>query len=195
MSWLATCCLTALHVMHVIWTCLVALLYYPFVANPQPLRVHRAKVPANVALVLCSIGGKPSEEERDVAVRSIVSAVRWCKDVGVKGLSVYDRHGESGCALKLEVAFPNSSQGFVTKHSERIKTFLRYDSLHMPSDSGCSSDASDSEYPLTPPLTDYTDSKPISPESWCSPPPIITIDLDSSPLNAQPSSLKRRHGE
>ncbi|EJD04097.1 uncharacterized protein FOMMEDRAFT_82124, partial [Fomitiporia mediterranea MF3/22] len=116
----------------------MALLYYPFAANPQQLQTHRSKVPTNLALVLASTQEEPSEEEKGAIIDSVVSAVRWCKIVGIKSFSVYDRHGEFAA--------------------------LYYDAGHEHIDSDCSSDDTDVEYPPTPPLTDFTDSRPITPE-------------------------------
>ena len=113
MDWLAKPCLTVLHVIHVAWTCLIALLYYPFVPNPQPLEAVRPKVPTNLALALCSVSKEPSEEEGDALVQSAVSAVRWCKKVGIKSLCVYDRHGELRCGL--------NNCGEISHSSERLR--------------------------------------------------------------------------
>ena len=93
MGRLAKGSLTALHFLHIVWTCLLALLYYPFVADPRPLEAPRSKVPGHVALVLSSTNENSPDEEEAAVVRSVLCAVRCCQRVGVQSLSVYDRHG------------------------------------------------------------------------------------------------------
>ncbi|KAH8120173.1 hypothetical protein DFH11DRAFT_1558764 [Phellopilus nigrolimitatus] len=174
MSWLSTSSLAVLHALHAIWTCLVALLYHPFVANPQPLEAARPKLPSHIALVLASTKQNPSYAETEAAIRSVVYAARWCKRVGITNLSVYDR------------------QGSVTKCAEKIKRSLSHDIDRVPPDSECSSDASDMEYSPTPPLSDTSDSRPVSPENFCSMPSIVTIRLGADVPAPRRSSLKKR---
>ncbi|KAL5534383.1 hypothetical protein ACEPAG_845 [Sanghuangporus baumii] len=173
MSWLAACGLSVLHFLHLIWTILTALLYYPFLANPLPLHGPRTKLPKNLALVLAIDGEKPTEEERNAIVKSVVCTARWCKVAGINGLSVYDRHN------------------VVIKLSSKIKLALQDDAEHTPPESEYSSDASDSDCSPTPPTSNIVDSRPISSDNRCHPPPIITITLDSDLIRVQRATFRR----
>ncbi|KAL5495408.1 hypothetical protein ACEPAI_871 [Sanghuangporus weigelae] len=173
MSWLAACGLSVLHFFHLIWTILTALLYYPFLANPLPLHGPRAKLPKNLALVLAIDGERPTEEERNEIVKSVVCTARWCEAAGINGLSVYDRHN------------------VVIKLSNKIKIALQNDVEHTPPESEYSSDASDSDCSPTPPTPNIVDSRPISSDNWCHPPSIITITLDSDLVRVQRATFHR----
>ncbi|KAI5121264.1 hypothetical protein M0805_002309 [Coniferiporia weirii] len=158
MNLLISGCLTVLHALHTLWACLVALLYQPFVANPQPLEAQRPKLPTNMALILSTTSDEPADSEAGVVVESVVCAVRCCRKVGIKSLSVYTRHGSAN------------------RYADRIKMALARDVDRIPPDSECSSDASDVECPPTPLLSDSSDSRPTTPESCISSPSLFMVN-------------------
>ena len=94
MSLLAAGGLALLHIIQTVWTCLISLLYYPFVPNPRPLVASRLKLPSKLGLILADTHENPSEEEIRNVINNVVLTVKWCKEAGIPNLSVYDRYGK-----------------------------------------------------------------------------------------------------
>ncbi|PAV21945.1 hypothetical protein PNOK_0190200 [Pyrrhoderma noxium] len=113
MSLLAAGGLALLHIIQTVWTCLISLLYYPFVPNPRPLVASRLKLPSKLGLILADTHENPSEEEIRNVINNVVLTVKWCKEAGIPNLSVYDRYGTG------------------SKYSKRIKTALNHEAFKV----------------------------------------------------------------
>lgn len=95
MTFFLRSCLVLLHAGQFIWTCIVALLYQPFVTNPLPLDSPHSKLPHSLVLILSTTTDDPADDEIEKTLESIACAARCCMKAGIGCLSVYDRHGSS----------------------------------------------------------------------------------------------------
>jgi len=138
---LSSLCLHLLHLFYSLATFATAIWKYLARRKPQPLTAKRAKLPSHLALLLVSSDEVGIEDTEKNFVESVVRAATWCRTVGIGKLTVYD------------------SQGITLNRSQDIQERLI---AYRP----VSEDDTDSEveYPLTPPLSDSSDSRPISPE-------------------------------
>lgn len=117
---------------------------------PAPLDAPRRRVPRHLALLI-SGNNQSSDEVIENLIECVTRAVGWCRIVGVRKLTVYDEHGVLvHCAPRIEKCID--------------------DEWSEPDSS-----ASEIEYPLTPPSSDYADSRPISPASNLS--RLVTLEI------------------
>ncbi|KNZ78561.1 putative undecaprenyl pyrophosphate synthase [Termitomyces sp. J132] len=105
---------------------------------PRPSCRHR--IPKHLALLLVSGTAQDNSDLRAALVRTVVDAVSWCRASGIQQLTVYEEHG---VLLKLSKNICDS----------------------LPTESEEALNDSDIEYPLTPPPSDYSESRPISPQN------------------------------
>jgi hypothetical protein len=63
--------------------------------RPQPLRATRRKVPAHLAVTLSELRdpNKYPDDLRD-ALESVRRLVDWCRAIGIRTLSVFDKEGQ-----------------------------------------------------------------------------------------------------
>lgn len=132
---------------------------------PEPLDAPRRRIPKHLALCFSNVP-QPSEDNEDNLVECVTNTADWCRTTGIRRLTVYDEHGmfDAGqCAFLIHIP------GILTRCASRIERRIRN---QFPE-----SDASDSEieYPLTPPPSDYADSRPLSPIPSYS--HVVTIEI------------------
>jgi len=141
MSWLTS---FALYVFHAIYTLVTTLSSIPryFANTPQPLSTQRTQVPKHLALILASDNCIPEDVWETDVVDNVEQIVGWCREAGIHRLTVYDR------------------QGMLALLSSDIKERLAF---HVGIPLNESPVESEVEYPLTPPLSDDSDSRPLSP--------------------------------
>ena len=149
-----------LHLLHVFYR------IFTFVASqkaqPQPygLSYPRKQMPRHLALLLVSDGDESSSEDASLEcfVESIQRTVGWCQTVGIQKLTVYDRNG-TAISIRLRfVRVTNSSTGLLSANIEQVSQCLS-----VPVQNHSEDEASEIEYPLTPPPSDVSDSRPLSP--------------------------------
>ncbi|KAJ7103572.1 hypothetical protein B0H15DRAFT_812821 [Mycena belliarum] len=109
---------------------------------PLPLKVTRRRTPQHLALLLVHDSAQDSTITREYLLGSVSRTVSWCRVVGIPKLTVYDAEGVlAGCAGQI------------------------YQRVSAACDlNGYESSESDVEYPPTPPSSDCSDSRPLSPE-------------------------------
>lgn len=94
MAWFDLVALVIIHALHIFWTCITTLVHRITPSTPLPVRAKRQKLPAHLTVVITETEASPSPEEKDAIVESVVRCVRWCKEAGIRNLSLYDRQGE-----------------------------------------------------------------------------------------------------
>ncbi|KAJ6604609.1 hypothetical protein DFH09DRAFT_1123245 [Mycena vulgaris] len=136
---------------------------------PLPLQVTRRRTPQHLALLLVSDSAHGSAVIRESLLETVSRAVGWCRAVGIQKLSVYDSEGVLvDCADQI------------SRRAAVVCELTGYES----------SSESDVEYPPTPPSSDYSDSRPLSPED--------RFQKETSVITFQRTSrygLKKRHQE
>lgn len=95
-------------------------------------------------------------------MESVERVVSWCKDVGIEKLTVYDREGARvHSRWKQYLTGESSHCGAGILHDSAIDLQHR---LQGSEDSSNSSTESEPEYPLTPPLSDVSESRTLTPD-------------------------------
>ncbi|KAJ6519777.1 hypothetical protein C8R45DRAFT_952684 [Mycena sanguinolenta] len=141
---------------------------------PLPLNVTRRRIPRHLALLLVLDSAHDRASTRESLLEIVTRAVGWCRSAGIEKLTLYDTAG-----LLMDC---------VDKISQRTSVAGELDSYDS-----CS--GSDIEYPLTPPSSDYSDSRPLSPEDRVDA-SIITLRVPEV-IRKKTSryGLKKRHSE
>ncbi|KAI0322652.1 hypothetical protein OF83DRAFT_1092217 [Amylostereum chailletii] len=138
MSWLAA---YSLRLLHLIYSFVLAVSSFHgrwLKSNPNPLEAHRSKTPEHLGITLvCGETQVGDERVREAFVLSVERAATWCRTVGIGRLTVYDRTG-----LLFSV-------------SDTLQRRLCL--LDGPSTAGAPK--VEMVYPLTPPLSDDSDSQ------------------------------------
>ncbi|KAG5724646.1 putative undecaprenyl pyrophosphate synthase [Termitomyces sp. T112] len=134
---------------------------------PRPSCCHR--IPKHLALLLVSGTAQDNSDLRAALVRTVVDAVSWCRASGIQQLTVYEEHG---VLLKLSKNICDS----------------------LPTESEEALNDSDIEYPLTPPPSDYSESRPISPQNPQADSHVRTIRILTTKHNSPPQTgaIKRK---
>ncbi|TFL00715.1 hypothetical protein BDV98DRAFT_549347 [Pterulicium gracile] len=109
--------------------------------QPLPLDAKRSKIPKHLAVVFA---GTINDLEKTCS-QDVQRLMRWCEDAGIETLSVYD------------------DAGVFQRHIAAIRHSLTHADSEADTDSKQSSDL-EIEYPLTPPASDHSGSRPLSPE-------------------------------
>ncbi|KAI0335196.1 hypothetical protein GY45DRAFT_1241152 [Cubamyces sp. BRFM 1775] len=167
MSWLAPVVLGLLHVLYR----LVLVLKSAFHSGgePQALLSKRSKLPSHLALALVANPAADGDANEQYMLNSVEQVAGWCRAVGIRRLTVYDREGVlAKCSLELR---------------ERLMPPPRREEVEE------STKECDIQYPLTPPPSDDAESRPLSPQSGASIPKLAVTTL-RFPHN--PSKPKRR---
>ncbi|KAI0082291.1 hypothetical protein K474DRAFT_1655664 [Panus rudis PR-1116 ss-1] len=171
MSWLT---LSALYIIHVIyWVAnTFSALRNSFVTAPRPIDAPRKQVPKHLALLFDLDTARPTDDLENLLIENVRRAVSWCRLSGINRLTVYDR------------------KGLLLASSLLIRERI-LESFSMPSQD--SEDDSELEYPLTPPLTDESDSRSLSPEHVPTPDLFVsTFVVDGQPHGR---TTKRRNSK
>lgn len=152
---------------------------------PQSLSATRKRVPKHLAIVLVVDTQLSDETIENLLSESVVNAVGWCRASGIQKLTVYEENGMCQRFFQL-LRTSTSGAGLLSTYARTIGDRLPRNSLD--------SDSSESEleYPLTPPLSDYSESRPLSPCETII--PAIRIQVAKSPLESydRKCSVKRR---
>jgi len=173
---LASLCLRVLHFCYYLALSWSTFWKFFFERKPLLLTAVRAKVPSHLALLLVVKDSGHVETVEKNCVESIVRTVTWCQAVGIRQLTVYD------------------SQGIVVNCSQIIQTRLIAERLPCEDDTD-----SEVEYPLTPPLSDTSESRSMSPD-YDGQPGMVTIEVaqlqafKSRRSDIHRNILKRRKG-
>ncbi|KDR84942.1 hypothetical protein GALMADRAFT_301911 [Galerina marginata CBS 339.88] len=108
-------------------------------AAPQPLRAARQRVPKHLGIIFTVASSVSDEAAQSVLTESTVDAVSWCRTVGIQKLTVYEENDLlSKCVQRIRERLPIHGQDTYASDSE-------------------------TEYPITPPPSDYSESRPLSP--------------------------------
>lgn len=109
--------------------------------QPLPLDAERSKIPKHLAVVFA---GTANYLEKTCS-QDVERLMRWCQNAGIETLSVYD------------------DAGVFQRHIATIRHSLTHTNSDADADCKASSDL-EIEYPLTPPASDHSGSRPLSPE-------------------------------
>lgn len=102
---------------------------------PQSLTAYRSKLPKHLAIILVSHDAANPKHTEELYMECLVSVVKWCKALGIEQLTAYDAEGTLlGCSDIIKER--------LTHHDD------------LPTDES----ESEVEYPLTPPLSEASDS-------------------------------------
>ncbi|KAF8078668.1 hypothetical protein FPV67DRAFT_71058 [Lyophyllum atratum] len=139
MALIAAFCLYALHYIYSL-----AVQWHSFWKRytwtpPQSLEAPRRRIPQHLAIVLVTHSTGDVFEAESCIVQSVINAAGWCRAAGIEKLTVYEEHGK------------------LLKCSQNIRDSLGDDADESSSDS-------EIDYPPTPPPSDYSESRPISPQ-------------------------------
>ena len=126
--------------------------------SPQPLTASRRRLPKHLAIVFAVDPSLQEEVAQDVLTESVVDAVTWCQAIGVQKLTIYEERGAFHRCPWLPVELTGPRADLLSNCVLTIR-----DRLHVQSGEDCST-GSETEYPLTPPPSDYAESRPLSPD-------------------------------
>lgn len=113
---------------------------------PQPVTAHRSKLPKHLAIVLVSSDAANPKHTEGLYLECLARVVKWCRALGIEELTAYDAEGTLlGCSDII--------QERLTHHDD------------LPTDES----ESELEYPLTPPLSEASESRSHSPDFEDSP--------------------------
>lgn len=144
-----------LHVLHLFYHLFTLIASCKSQPQPHGLSYPRKQNPRHLALLLVADGNEstPGSAILDCFLESIQRTVGWCRTVGIQKLTVYDR------------------DGLLAANIEQLSQRLSVSTQHHSED-----ETSEIEYPLTPPPSDVSDSRPLSPVN------LRSLDLDVSIL-------------
>jgi len=91
-------------------------------------------------------------------LESIQRTVGWCGAVGIRKLTVYDRDGTAISIRPCLARVTNYPTGILSANIEQVSQRLTALTQHHSED-----EISEIEYPLTPPPSDVSESRPLSP--------------------------------
>jgi dehydrodolichyl diphosphate syntase complex subunit NUS1 len=137
----ATLFLWLLHILHASLVYLIAKFQKRRYLPPQPITAYRSKLPKHLAIILVSYDAANPKNTEELYLECLVRVVKWCRVLGIEQLTAYDAEGTLlGCSDIIQ---------------ERL---IHCDDL--------STDESESEleYPLTPPLSEASESRSHSPD-------------------------------
>ncbi|KAG1801668.1 uncharacterized protein HD556DRAFT_1438675 [Suillus plorans] len=115
---------------------------------PQSLTAYRSKLPKHLAIILVSHDAVNPKHTEELYMECLVRVVKWCKALGIEQLTAYDAEGKLSVGMLLLLLTSNDPQGRLTHHDD------------LPTDES----ESEVEYPLTPPLSEASESRSHSPD-------------------------------
>jgi len=132
--------------------------------QPQPheLSYPRKQVPRHLALLLVSENSESTSGDAvlECFLESIQRTAGWCGTVGIRKLTVYDRDGTPISIHPSLIRVTSYSTGILSANIEQVSQRLTVLTQHHSED-----EVSEIEYPLTPPPSDISESRPLSPVS------------------------------
>ena len=130
--------------------------------QPQPheLSYPRNQIPRHLALLLVSDNNEATSGDAvlECLLESIQRTVGWCEAVGIRKLTVYDRDGTAISIRSCLSRVTNYSTGILSANIDQVSQRLTVLTQHHSED-----EISEIEYPLTPPPSDVSESRPLSP--------------------------------
>lgn len=92
MSWLTS---FALYVLHAIYNVanIISSFQQHLTSSPRPLNVQRKQVPSHLALLLALDDKEQTETLEACMLDNVENVVSWCREVGIRRLTLYDRGG------------------------------------------------------------------------------------------------------
>ncbi|OBZ79860.1 Dehydrodolichyl diphosphate syntase complex subunit Nus1 [Grifola frondosa] len=165
MSWLAS---FALGVLHALYWLVNSFRYlrHRLDKDPLPLPTKRTKLPTHLALILAADCGMDTEDAEKDMIGNVERVASWCRTVGIHRLTVYDRQG---VLAKSSIDVRQRLLALYQNHSEDSDT------------------ESEVIFPLTPPSSDDSDSRPLSPQS-----DILTLKLFVTTIQLSESTARGR---
>jgi len=145
-----------LHFLHFFYHIFTLLASRKSQLEPHDLLYPRKQIPRHLALLLVSHGDdepKSGDAVLECFLESIQRTVGWCRAVGIRKLTVYERNG------------------LLSANIDQVSQYLSVPVQHHSED-----ETSEIEYPLTPPPSDVCDSRPLSPVN------LQSLNLDVSIL-------------
>ncbi|KAJ7786266.1 hypothetical protein B0H16DRAFT_1489831 [Mycena metata] len=144
-------------------------------STPLPLEVTRRRIPNHLAVLLVPDSIHEPAATLECLLETVNRTIGWCRSAGIQQLTLYD------------------NDGVLMNRADQIsqRASISYEL------NGYESSESDVQYPLTPPSSDYSDSRPLSPEDgFQRETPVITIHLPET-IHKKTSryGLKKRHAE
>jgi len=149
-----------LHVLHFFYHAFTLIASRKSRPHPHELSYPRKQIPHHLALLLVADGDQSISEDAvlECFLESVQRAVGWSRTVGIGELTVYDRNG-TAISIRLHLArITNSSTGLLSANIEQVSQ-----RLSVPTQRYSEDENSEIEYPLTPPPSDVSDSRPLSP--------------------------------
>ncbi|KAG2751948.1 hypothetical protein P692DRAFT_201803456 [Suillus brevipes Sb2] len=145
-----------LHLLHISLVFLTTKFQQRRYLPPQPVTACRSKLPKHLAIVLVSSDAANPKHTEGLYLECLARVVKWCKALGIEQLTAYDAEGTLlGCSDIIQ---------------ER---------LAQPDDLHTDESESELEYPLTPPLSEASESRSHSP------------DFEDSPVQLNVTTAKR----
>ncbi|KAJ3799905.1 hypothetical protein GGU11DRAFT_460656 [Lentinula aff. detonsa] len=111
--------------------------------TPSPLHATRRRLPKHLSIIFVSDEDFEERTNEYCITESIHRAISWCQQLGIPQLSVYD------------------AEGIILNNAEAIREAVVPESRVKDSEL----DRRHIHYPPTPPLSDYSESEPLSPKS------------------------------
>jgi len=110
--------------------------------TPSALKATRRRIPRHLAILFVPDAEFDERTIEHCIIESIQNSISWCQQVGIQELSVYDAEGIilNNVGLLRNIATPDA----LSKDSEVDRRRIHY--------------------PPTPPLSDYAESRPLSPQ-------------------------------
>lgn len=159
-------------------------------APPLPLTAQRNRIPKHLAILFVTGPDSDLGNAEYTLFDMLDRVISWCRTVGIEKLTLYDSQGPQRQHLMCLKAEQNT--GLLLDCASKIQTHL----TGYPGDDECELTELDIEYPPTPPRSDYSDSRPLSPDNGLRPEPaVITIPVSerSKTRPRRQSVLRQRH--
>lgn len=157
MSFLLRSLLHLLHFFYHVFTLISSRKPQP---QPHELSYPRKQVPRHLALLLVSEKNESTSGDAvlECFLESIQRTAGWCGTVGIRKFTVYDRDGTPINIRPSLTRVTNYSTGVLSANMEQVSQRLTVLTQHHSED-----EVSEIEYPLTPPSSDVSESRPLSP--------------------------------
>jgi len=154
-------------------------------SQPHELSYPRKQVPRHLALLLVSENSESTSRDAvlECFLESIQRTAGWCGTVGIRKLTVYDRDGTPISTCPSLVRVTNYSTGILSANIERVSQRLTVLTQHHSEN-----EVSEIEYPLTPPPSDVSESRPPSLSS----PKLVALGRLPTARRKLPRSISKR---
>ncbi|KAG0708816.1 hypothetical protein DFH29DRAFT_889152 [Suillus ampliporus] len=150
-----------LHLVHASLVFLTTIFQKRRHSPPQPVTAYRSKLPKHLAIVLASDDTAHPKHTEELYLECLARVVKWCRALGIEELTAYDAEGVlCGCSGVIQ---------------ERL---AHHDNL--PTDES----ESELEYPLTPPLSEPSESRSHSPD--------LSVELNVTTVRSFKKSASHR---